>query len=486
MRRSHEWAGAAKMQPMPKKPAASDDDQTPEVTPADRERAKKLIERARAVADTGQYDYAIELYIQGLSYDPEAADMHKELRKISLTRKATGGKPLSGLKAMGLKRGKDVKQNMLNAEMLLAYDPGNLSHMVILAKAALKGGYHQTALWIGPLLLRANLDGPQDTSTFLLLKDMYKAVGEYKLAGDALAYAAASRPDDANLQDELRRLAAQMTIQQGRYGAGGDFRVSMRDADKQRALLEEEMDIRDVEAMAGIIARARKDYEQSGDDKVALMKLVDFLTKTEDLKHENEAIELLERTYKETQSYRYRYLAEEIKLKQMARTERSMREQLESSPDNQKLRKTVEELARERLDAELKHFQQAIAIYPTDLRQKFETGKRLFELTRYSEAIPILQQAQTDPKFRDEAGVLLGRSFLEADFVDEAVATLRNRIEAYQIEGDKKAKEMHYWYGRSLESKGDVEQALQAYSQIAQWDFGYLDVQNRIKELRGK
>ena len=31
---------------------------------------------------------------------------------------------------------------------------------------------------------------------------------------------------------------------------------------------------------------------------------------------------------------------------------------------------------------------------------------------------------------------------------------------------------------------GDIEPALKAYSQIAQWDFGYKDVQTRIKELR--
>src|SRR5688500_1986745 len=256
-----------------------------DVAPADRERAKKVFERARVIADSGQYDYAIELFLQGLRYDPDQVNVHKELRRISLTRKATGGKPLSKLKAMGLKRTSDPKESMLNAEMLLAYDPGNIQHMIAVAKAAQKGEFRGTALWIGPLLLRANLDGPQDTNTFLLLKEMYKDVGEYKLAGDALGYAAASKPDDADLQHELRSLAAKMTIQQGGYGAGGDFRVSIRDADKQRALMEEEMDIRNVDAMAGIIDRTRREYEESGRDKAKLIKLVDVLAKTENLKH---------------------------------------------------------------------------------------------------------------------------------------------------------------------------------------------------------
>ncbi len=467
-------------------PTAGDAGSSP-IDPAEQERARKVFERARAVADTGQYDYAIELFLEGLRHDPEAVDVHRELRKISLTRKATGGKPMSGLKAMSLKKsGKDARQNLLNAEKLLAYDPGNIQYMVGVAKAALKGDYHQTALWIGPLLLRANLDGPQDTNTFLLLKDMYKEVGEYKLAGDALGYAAASRPDDADLQHELRSLAAKMTIQQGGYGGGGDFRVSMKDADKQRALIEEEMDIRNVSAMSGIIERARKEFVDSGRDKAKLIRLIDVLVKTEDMRHENEAIELLEAEYKQTKSYRYHFQAEEIKIRQMVRMERSTREQSEANPADENLRKAYEELASDRLMAELKHYQQAMAAYPIDPRFKYETGRRLFEMGRHAEAIPLLQQAQADPKYREDAGVMLGRAFLEADFVDEAVDTLRNRIEAYQIDGDNKAKEMHYWYGRALETKGDIEPALKAYSQIAQWDFGYKDVQTRIKELRGR
>ena len=456
-----------------------------DIPESERKRAEKLFAHARTVADTGNNDYAIELYLQGLSHNPEDAEAHKELRRISLVRKAAGGKPMGALKAMGLKKpSKDAKANLLNAEKLLAYEPGNVAHMVAVAKAAQKGGFRQTALWIGPLLLRANLDGKQDTNTFLLLKDLYRAVGEFKLAMDALGYAAASKPEDADLQHELRELAAQMTISQGNYGGGGDFRNSVRDADKQRQLMEEDADIRSVDAMQGQIARARKEWEDSGRDNAKLVRLVEALTKSEDLKNENEAIDLLEAAYKESKSYRYRFMSEEIKLRQHARMERAMAQQLEENPDDEDLKKTVAELAHDRLVTELKHFQGAIKAYPTDMRMKFEAGRRLFELGRYDEAIPMLQQAQADAKYRDDAVVMLGRAFLEAEFVDEAIDTLRNKIETYQVQGDAKSKEMYYWYGRALQENGDSEAAQKAYSQIAQWDFGYRDVQQRIRELR--
>ena len=464
--------------------ADASDEQAPQRDPT---RAKRFFDRARAVGEAGQHDYAIEMYVEGLSFDPEDSAAYNELRRVGLTRKAAGGKKLGTFAAMKLKTNtKDPKQNLLNAAKLLAYDPGEMNHMVAMAKAAAKGGYRQAAMWIGPILFRVNAEGKDDPNIYLTLKDVYKEVGEFKLASDALGRAAASRPDDGDLQHEARELAARMTISQGNYGGGGDFRSSVRDADAQRALIEEEMDIRSPDAMAAQIARHRREWEESGREPAKLGKLVEALTKTEDLEHENEAIDLLEAVYRDTNSYRYRYSAEEIKLKQMHRFERSLREQIEANPDDQDLKPALAEQQQERLHAELKHYQTAMKAYPTDMRMRFEVGKRLFELGQFGEAIPMLQQAQNDAKYRDDAAILLGRAFLEAEFVDEAVDTLRGKIETYQLGGDNKSKEMYYWYGRSLEAKGDAPEAAKAYSQIAQWDFGYRDVQQRIKDLRAR
>jgi hypothetical protein len=43
---------------------------------------------------------------------------------------------------------------------------------------------------------------------------------------------------------------------------------------------------------------------------------------------------------------------------------------------------------------------------------------------------------------------------------------------------------MYYWYARALEEQGDIPASIKAYSQVAQWDFNFRDVQHRIKQLR--
>jgi hypothetical protein len=122
--------------------------------------------------------------------------------------------------------------------------------------------------------------------------------------------------------------------------------------------------------------------------------------------------------------------------------------------------------------------------YPTDMNKRFQVGVRMFQLGRYSDSIPIFQQSRNDPKFKVASSVALGRAFLEADFVDEAVDTFKDLIEGYEIKNDNKYTDMLYWYGRSLEKKGDSEAGLRAYSSVAQSNFNYLDVQARIKRLR--
>ena len=68
--------------------------------------------------------------------------------------------------------------------------------------------------------------------------------------------------------------------------------------------------------------------------------------------------------------------------------------------------------------------------------------------------------------------------------MDEATETLRAVIDEYVNTGDAKSKEMYYWYARGLETQGDRQTALKAFSQVAQWDFNYRDVQARVKNLR--
>lgn len=448
-------------------------------------KAKVFFDKAGAIAATGNFDYAIELYMQGLERHPEDVDAHQNLRDVALRRKASGGKAMGMFEKMKLRSSKDDKVNMLNAEKLLSYDPGNVDHMTALLQASHRAGFYQTVMWIGPILQKANADSSKPSyDKFIILKDIYKSLFEWKLATDACHHAAAMRPDDMDLQNELKNLGAQQTMQAGGYGAGGSFTSSVKDKDAQQRLMEQDKGVLSEDLLARNIREAEEQLAADPTEPGKIMKLVEALVKTESLEHENRAIEILEDTYKRTKQFRFRLNVGHIKMRQLSRMERSMRTEVARNPQDEDLKKSYVEFLKEKAEEELAEFQLASEAYPTELGYKYQIALRLFDLGRYDEAIPRFQEAVQEPKTRADATVYLGRAFLEAGFADEAVDTLHTAIEAYPIRGDVKSKEMHYWYGRALEEKGDTAPAIKNYSQVAQWDFNYKDVQTRIKALR--
>jgi tetratricopeptide (TPR) repeat protein len=451
----------------------------------DRRKAKTFFERGSTVAGTGQYDYAIEMFMQGLNIDPDSTEAHQTLREISFRRKASGGKAIGMLQAMKLKRGKDDKELMLNAEKLLAYDPGNVDHMVSFMTAAYKAGFYDSVLWVANIAHRANIDsGKPDIKVFMALKDHYRALSRPDLALNALQSAQQMRPDDADLMREIKELGAMNAMRQGKYESGGSFRDSIKDMDAQRKLLEADMDVRDADMMSRAIMDAEAEWRAQPEEPGKINKLVDALVKTENPQNENRAIDILTAAYEKTRQFRFRQSVGRIKMIQSNRTDRSFREKLSKNPTDEQLKADYNAFLGQKIQEELGEYTLWADAYPTDQSLKYEMAKRLFKLRRFDEAIPVLQSARQDAKIRVEATILLGRAFLEAEFVDEAVDTLKELIETYQVKGDSRSKEMTYWYARSLEARKEFPTAIKAYSQLAQWDFNYADVQKRIRALR--
>jgi len=459
-----------------------------DIPEAEQKKAKAFFDRARTVAESGQYDYAIAMFIEGLNIDPDSVGAHQALREISLRRKVSGGKPLGMMESMRLARaGKDDKQNMLNAERRLAYDPGNVDLMKAVLQYAHKAGFYDTVLWIGQILFKANSESKSpDFNIYIVLRDVYKDLKLWKLATECCQKALELRPDDMDLQSEVKNLASLDTMYSAGYIRGGSFRGSLRDQQFQDQLIQQDSDHQSEEALQRAIDEAEAQHAADPEEPGKLMRLVDALLKTENMEHENRAIELLDEAYQRTRQFRFRQRIGRIKMDQMRRMERSLRHAAEAAPADPKLAAEYQQFLAEQLDFELKEYRLWAEHYPTDLSLKYELGQRLFMLKKYDEAIPLFQQAREDPKLRVDCSIWLARSFLEAGFVDEAIETLQAVIDDYQLKGDDRSKEMYYWQGRAYEEKNNSEMAIRRYSQVAQWEFLYKDVQVRIRKLRGQ
>src|SRR3954447_20515727 len=115
-------------------------------------RGRSLFAQAAAVAATGHFDYAIELYLQGLSINPDHVEAHRALRELSLRRKASGGRDLDHFAKLKLARAHESESAVLIAEKLLAYDPCNIGRVHDLLRAARAAALPATAAWVEDVL----------------------------------------------------------------------------------------------------------------------------------------------------------------------------------------------------------------------------------------------------------------------------------------------------------------------------------------------
>jgi tetratricopeptide (TPR) repeat protein len=467
------------------------DSNRPTFSPADIAKAKESFQKAQDLANRKNYDYAIEMYINGLAYWPEAVEEgHNPCRAAALFR---GSKKISFVDQMKYKTGgKDFKAAMLNAERLLAMDPRNVGYMEAVFKNAAKARFDKTAMWVGEIFAEAALrETKPSPARFIVLREAYEALGDLNAnadpklaiaalerAIDALSVLKTLKPNDGEVAADLRDVAGKLTILKGRYSSAESFSDSVRDTETQRELHDKDRLVQSDDRLDGLIEQARERYEADPHNTNKINDLVDLLCRRESDEEEKKAIGILLDAYKQTNEYRYKMRAEDIRMKQLNRRARHVLE----TGDTEAARAHL----KQQLKFELAVFKDRVEQYPTDLRIRFQYGLRLFKAHRYDEAIPILQEARNEPKTRFLCNLHIGRCFFEKGFHSQAADIFREAIAVYEIPDDDTGKQLHYWLGRSLEAQGNVPEALKIYGQLIQWDYNYRkgDVRRRIEDLQ--
>ncbi len=447
------------------------------------DKAIAFFKRAEEVASTDNFDYAIDLFMEGLQRAPDAVeDGHKPLRYNALVRQGKGGKKPAMMEKMKYSRGKTPMENMLNAEFLLAKDPDNLQYAEQMLNAAMAGGYKRAALWIADLMYEAcrAMDKPS-MATLLLLKDAYSTMEQYAKAVSVCGYALKLNPTDGVLMGEYKNLSARLTMQKGKYEQ--NFRDSIQDRETQEKMQAQQGLVKSVNVRQQAVEDARKAV-QAGKTVHTLFKLADALGDLQTDAADTEAVNLLEQEYRISNDFNYKKRAGEMRLRMLRRGVRQTKETLAGGKPSEVTKESLETKFKELLAAELEHYKQCSENYPTDLRLKYEYGLRLMRNQRYDDAIPCFQAARKDQKHKIMAMNKIGLCFFVKGWFSDAIDTLKEAIEIYEIKDNDIAKDLRYNLARAYEQNGDIGEALELYRRIAQIDFAYKDVRARVNRIR--
>jgi len=441
-------------------------------------KGKVFFDRADEVAGTGNWDFAIELYLEGIAREPDELERgHKPLRNASLNRKAQGGKGPSMGEKLKRRPGKDLLQNLVNAEYLLAKEPGSVGYMEQVLKAAEALKLPGVVKWICDILLEAQRQAPKPSGkVLLLLVQSYHDIEDYATAIQACQMARELAPNNPQLNDALTELTAKYTLQKGQYGQEGDFTKAVANMGRQRELIEKDRMVQSKTYVEQQIDRCREEYLASPTVAGKINAFVDALLKPDEEAFENEAIDVLAKAFKDTGAYQFKMRMGDIKIRQMTRRYRKLLEQGE--------RQGAAAHLKEQLAFELEEYAERAQNYPTDLAVKYELGRRQLLAGQYDEAIASLQQAQRDPRRHVMAMNYLGQAFARKKWYREAAETFQRALAAEVPE--QREKELRYSLGDVLEQMGELEAARDQFSQVAQVEFNYKDVRERLEGLRKK
>ncbi|MBW8001638.1 MAG: tetratricopeptide repeat protein [Planctomycetes bacterium] len=451
------------------------------------EKARAFFAKGKKVASNNNFDYGIEMFLEGLRCAPDALeDGHQELRKLSLVRQVKGGKKPSVVERMRILHGKrEPIERMLMAEHLLAKDPDHLPYAEEFLKATIAGNFHKTARWIADLIFQANNgEAKPSLKTYLLLRDSYQTIGLYDRAMLACERAARLRPDDVELAIEFKNLSAELAVSKGKYDQNGDFRGSIKNREEQEKMHAQAGIVKTMDYRVTAVEDARRGLAKEPELPKNIFRLAKVLSELSNDSAENEAIELLEDAYERTSDFSYQQRGGEIRNKQIKRWIRLAKSAIEKDPQDKRVKKRLVNLGLELNKAETSHFGLCVENYPTDQKFKYEYGICMIRNQKYDEAIPLLQDAQKDPKRRISAMSKIGLCFFMKGWYSDSIEIYQRAIEASEIKDSAIVKELRYNLSRAYEQDGEQGKALELYRKIAQLDFSYKDVHKRIDKLR--
>lgn len=458
-------------------------------------KARKFFDRAQTVQDTGNHEYAVTLWLQGLRMDPSSVEglegFAKAAAQFAQTSKAKGpSKDQASAFA-----GKSNIDRYLAALLVWGVKPMDWQQGAKALEAAAKLNLGEAGYWIGTRVLGvAGQDPKVKKDQLVQIMGLLQQIGAHDKAVIAGELASKLDPSDGKLIAEVRNMAAQATMNKGGYeqsGQAGGFRSNVRDLQAQRARSDEEQIVKTEETAARVIEAAKADYDKRPTDPGAIQKLARLLRERGTPEDEKLAYQVLMKGYEATQSYRFKEQAGDLKIRVGRRKLAELRAEVERDPANAAKKEQYAKAERQLLEAEVKEFEERAAAYPTDLAIKAETGRRWLDLGDPEKAIEYLQQARGAPQVGQQVLLWLAQAFWKLTWLDEAEATYREALTKQNDSSDDLGVELRYGLLSVLERQAgerrDValaEEAFKLASGIAVQRINYKDIRARRQALQ--
>lgn len=454
----------------------------------------KLYDKAAEAVKKRNYDYAIELFIQLLTLEPNNVEARKALRAAELRKfQELGLSPDGGAGAMLKGAGslfgsmlhgitKNHEKKMLDCEQLLKNAPRNKTYLAALGEAARAAGHADAAICAFEDLREA------DPSSAVALRNLAQLWREKGDINRALIYYEGLKkvlPSDAEAAKSVRDLAAAGATKkvEDAKAAGGDgsFRDIVKDKSEAEKLEQAGQRVRTEDQAEAAIKRLEGEIQKKPEEAARLLKQIgDLHLKRKD---PESALEAYEKAYAKKKDPQIADAIGDLKMKQLEEEVAAITEAAKAGDAGAKGRLKD---AKERRNAyQIEEYRRRSNERPTELSFKFNLGQALYKADQLDEAIAELQKAASDPRRGQQARLLLGKAFEKKGMHELAIKELE-KARAGSTAMDDTTKEITYNLALVLEKAGQKEKAAAELEKIIEVDFNYKDAMKRMEALKAK
>jgi tetratricopeptide (TPR) repeat protein len=427
------------------------------------------------------WDYAIDMFRQSIKMCPENLMYRQSLRGCEERKYNNNGSgaSMSGMKLMGTrtsikklrfqKKWPDIEQA---AEDGLAVNPWDPQLNADLGDALREQQFIEIATWAYERAVKGDENNKDYNRA---LGNLYEERGNFDNAVKCFERLVKLDPLDGVSRNKVTALQAKKVTVRGGY-EDAENTQDVRASKMSRSADEADAPGQSVEA--DLQRAIRKDPS----NKENYLKLAAFF------KREGRLEECEEQLKKALEvsggDIGVREVYEDAELDRMRQVVARAKDEAAKHADKPELKKRGAELAQELKQREIDVFSRRVERYPGDMRMKFELSQRYISDKRFDLAIPLLQQARSDPRLKGEALVLLGKCFIS----EKKYPLARKQFEMaredvkYEDRPDE-FKELHYFLGRVCEQTGDKESAISSYQEVLAVDYNYKDTQDRSEKL---
>lgn len=438
-----------------------------------------LWKRALVSADQKNWEYVVNLVLPIVKDNLGFLDGRMLLRSAEGEIAGSGKKFSLSLGGGMFKSSKKEPADQIAEleENVFQKDPFNMNANTQLYELAMKLHFPELAAFALETVRRGH---PENTKNMHKLAQHYMAHELPEKA--AIVYQAIVKvdPRDMEAQKGDKDAAAKTSIlRQGWSGA--NFRDAMKDSGEAAKLEMLSKQGMTQDQMEQFLAETIAQYEADQTNLIIVKRMADLY---ERLGHLDSALMFYEYTLQlnpgDVSMTRkveiLRDKVQDIKLNQME----AEIEADPNAPDIEDKRAQIAEIRRERAGVMIQDSKGRVERNPTDKGLRYELGQAYFGAEMYTEAIPELQQARSNPHIRTKAMLLLGRCFERKNMNDLAQNVLTEASKELVVMDNTK-KEILYELALVSEKMGRKDDYLEALKEIYNADYGYRDVAKRVE-----